>query len=263
MPFAAALRESLRDRDAEAPAEFLRGDSLEDVLNRHLIAVEQMGGHDVFTSVLLLSPDGKRLTYGAAPNVPASYVRASDFIEVGPFAGSCGAAAYHGRPVYSVDIEKDAVWGDYRDLALNHGYRSCWSTPIRNSDGAIIGTFAILHRTVGKPSREEIEAINMIIEHVAAAIMWSRNSEDFAAPDARQLAPLLRLVCDNEEVGEPLGRLTALAKKLHSKAADLDCFADRSESEAAAEELRNAADLSRKLGASIMSQIERITSRES
>ena len=34
MPFAAALRKSLQDRDSEVLAEFKRGDSLEDVLNR-------------------------------------------------------------------------------------------------------------------------------------------------------------------------------------------------------------------------------------
>ena len=174
MPFAALLRQSLEDRGSEAPAEFSRGDSLEDVLNRHLMTVEQMGGDDVFTCILLLSPDGKRLSYGAAPTVPASYCRASESIEIGPYAGSCGAAAFWGRPVYSVDIETDPMWGDYRELALEHGFRSCWSTPIRNSNDLIVGTFAILHRTTGKPTREEIEAIDLITEHVADAIMWSR-----------------------------------------------------------------------------------------
>src|SRR6478736_6277539 len=161
MPFSAALRKLLQNRGSEVPAEFKRGDSLEDILNRHLMTVEQMGGDDVFTCILLLSPDGKRLSYGAAPTVPASYCRASDSIEIGPCAGSCGAAAYLGRPVYSTDIETDPVWEDYRGIALQHGFRSCWSTPIRNSNGAIIATFAILHRTVGMPTPEEIEAIEL------------------------------------------------------------------------------------------------------
>src|SRR5947209_14950987 len=104
MPFSAALRKTLEDRGSAVPAELGRGDSLEDVLNRHLMTVERMGGDDVFTCILLLSPDGKRLSYGAAPTVPASYCRATDSIEVGPCAGSCGAAVYLGRPVYSTNI---------------------------------------------------------------------------------------------------------------------------------------------------------------
>jgi GAF domain-containing protein len=264
MPFAAALRQSLQDRDREAPAEFIRGDSLEEVLNRHLMTVEQMGGNDVFTCILLLSADGKRLSYGAAPTVPASYCRATESIEIGPRAGSCGAAAYLGRPVYSVDIETDPVWADYRDLALRHGFRSCWSTPIRNSEDAIIGTFAILHRTVGMPTHEELEAIELITAHVADAIMWSRDTNYLMRRETRQSrAPLLSLVCDNQEAPGPAARLLALARQFELKAGDLDRCAAQCETEANAQDLRSAADLSRKLAADIMAQIERITWLES
>jgi len=256
MPFAAALCKSLQDRDSDVPAEFRRGDSLEDVLNRHLMTVEQMGGDDVFTCVLLLSPDGKRLSYGAAPTVPASYCRASDSIEIGPRAGSCGAAVYLGRPVYSIDIAKDPIWENYRDLALQHGYRSCWSTPIRNSDDTIIGTFAILHRTVGMPTHEEIEAIDMITEHVADAIMYFRDPKFLERCSSNRSAkPVLRLVSDNPASHDPADRLRAIAEKLQLKAVDLDDHADRSESEASAKSLREAAGLSRKLAARILSQI--------
>ena len=264
MPFAAALRKSLQDRDTELPAEFMRGDSLEDVLNRHLMTVERLGGDDVFTCILLLSADGKRLSYGAAPTVPASYCRASESIEIGPCSGSCGAAAYLGRPVYSVDIETDPVWGDYRDLALQHGFRSCWSTPIRNSNGSIIGTFAILHRTIGKPTRGEIEAIEMITEHVADAIMWSRDPHDLAPTILPSLAntPLLKLVSDNKEPRNPAARLAALAEKLQSKATELDRHADCSGSETDAQNLRRAAELSRILAANIVAQIELVRSEK-
>jgi len=263
MPFAALLRQSLEDRGNEAPAEFSRGDSLEDVLNRHLMTVEQMGGDDVFTCILLLSPDGKRLSYGAAPTVPASYCRASESIEIGPYAGSCGAAAFWGRPIYSVDIETDPMWGDYRELALEHGFRSCWSTPIRNSNDLIVGTFAILHRTTGKPTREEIEAIDLITEHVADAIMWSREPGYFAnRVSDRSDTPILRLVSGHPERPTPVVRLLALAEKLESKAVQLDSHASQAESEAAAEDLRNAAELSRKLAASLLYEIELIACRK-
>ena len=117
--------------------------------------------------------------------------------------------------------------GRLRDLALQHGYRSCWSTPIRNSNGAIIGTFAILHRTVGMPTHEEIEAIELITGHVADAIMWSRDPQYFADADRhRSGAPLLKLVSDNQEACDPASRLLALAEKLQLKAGDLDRYAD-------------------------------------
>lgn len=248
MPFAAALARSLQHRDSQILAEFKRGDSLEDVLNRHLMTVEELAGDDVFTTILLLSADGKRLTYGAAPTVPSSYCRASESFEVGPNSGSCGAAVYYGRPVYSPDIAKDAAWHGLRDLALKHGFRSCWSTPIRDPSDQIIGTFAILHRTVGLPTPEELNAIEMIIGHVAEAIMSFRAEQDLSKANASQTArPPLTLVSNNEEPHELPGRVLALAAKLEVKAASLDAYVEHSHNPAAAETLRKAAALCRRL----------------
>jgi len=260
MPFAAALRQSLQERGSEVPAEFTRGDSLEDVLNRHLRTVEQMGGNDVFTCILLLSPDGERLSVGAAPSLPASYCRVGDSFDIGLTHGSCAAAAYLRRPVYSVDIETDPIWADFGNVALQHGYRSCWSTPIRNSNGEMIGTFAILHRTVGMPTHEEIEAIELITGHVADAIMWSRGSQGFARSNRPQSEPpKLKLVANNQTC-DAATRLLTLAEKLHSKAGNLDRYADLADSETDAHILRDAADLTRKLSANIMLQIELVSS---
>jgi len=261
MAFAAALRKSLQDRGSEAPAEFRRGDSLEDVLNRHLMTVERLGDGDTFTCILLLSPDGKRLSYGAAPTVPATYCRASEYIEIGPVAGACGRAAYLGRPVYSIDIETDPIWGDFRQLPLQHGFRSCWSTPIRNSHDAIIGTFAILHRTVGRPTSEEIEAIELITKHVADAIMWSRSPHYQPKSDASPSKARLTLVVSNEDVPEPSNRLLMLAEKLHEQVATIDRYATRSRSSFDAENLSEAARLSREL-ANIVMQIALLGSRK-
>jgi len=178
MPFAAALRESLEIRGSLLPVEFTRGDSLEHVLDRHLLAVEQNFDGELVTSILLLSDDGKRLSHGAGPHLPMSYREAIDGSEIGPCAGSCGTAAYLGRPVYVTDIATDPLWADYRHLALPHGFRSCWSTPIRDEAGSVIGTFATYHRTPGGPSSDEIEAIALITDRVAQAIAWSRDVQD-------------------------------------------------------------------------------------
>ena len=179
MSFAAGLGHALELRQRDVVSELKRGDSLENVLDRHLLTVEKMSDIEIMTSILLLSPDGKRLTHGAAPSLPAPYREAIDGSEIGATAGSCGTAAYLGRPVYVTDIATDPLWAAYRDLALPHGLRSCWSTPIRHADGGVMGTFAIYHRSVSGPTREELSAIDIITDNVAKAITWSRN------PDAK------------------------------------------------------------------------------
>jgi hypothetical protein len=140
-----------------------------------LLTVERLSDDEILTSVLLLSPDGKRLTHGAAPSLPQAYREAIDGSEIGPSAGSCGTAAYLGQPVYVSDIATDPLWAAYRELALPHGLRSCWSTPIRHASGDVMGTFAIYHRSVGGPTEDELRSIDIITDNVAQAITWGRN----------------------------------------------------------------------------------------
>ena len=80
-------------------------------------------------SILLVDAGGAALRHGAAPNLPAAYLKAIDGLSPGPQAGSCGTAAFFGIPVVAVDVRTDERWADYRGLALDSGLISCWSSP--------------------------------------------------------------------------------------------------------------------------------------
>lgn len=172
MPFALQLTESLRDREAQAVWEVAGGDDLGLILNRYLLSVEAQSDSFILTSILLL--DGDHLRHGAAPTLPAAYCEALDGAAIGPKAGSCGTAAFRGQPVYVTDIATDPLWADYRNLALPHGLRACWSTPIFDDAKAVIGTFAVYHCTPSGPTADEIRAIQSVTDHVSRAILWSR-----------------------------------------------------------------------------------------
>jgi hypothetical protein len=187
MSFATGLRQLLALRQTDVVSELRRGDTMENILNKHLLTVEGASDDEILTSVLLLSPDGKHLTHGAAPSLPRPYVDAINGAEIGPSAGSCGTAAFRGEPVYVADIATDPLWADYRDLALSHGLRSCWSTPIPRSDGGVMGTFAIYHRSTGSPTRDELKLIEFITGNVAKTIIWARNPN--ATVDAVEMLP--------------------------------------------------------------------------
>lgn len=178
MPFALELQDSLRQRHNSIAEEFAAGDSLTEVLSRHLLTVEAAADGDLLTSILLLDEEGKRLSHGAAPSLPQGYCEAIDGIEIGPDVGSCGTAAYSGHPVYVSDIANDPLWVNFKDLALQHGLRACWSTPIRSVTGKMLGTFAIYHLTPRSPTAGEVEFIRMITNHVAEAILWSRRMQE-------------------------------------------------------------------------------------
>jgi GAF domain-containing protein len=204
MPFALKLRELLSFRETLLPGEFAKGDTLESVLDAYLRDIEMSGDADMRTSILLL--DGTTLHHGAAPRIPRAYLDAVNGSQIGPTAGSCGTAAFLGHPIYVSDIANDPLWENYRDLALPHGLRACWSTPIRNDQGRLLGTFAIYNVRPREVVKEEIEAISMITVHVARAIMWYRGSdfeadaegghEEGGAP--QRARPHLRLISDSD-----------------------------------------------------------------
>ena len=204
MPFASALRRLLGDRENLMPGEFAKGEPLESVLDRYLMVVESTAESDTITSILLL--DGTTLNHGGGPKLPREYRNAIDGSQIGPVAGSCGTAAFVGHPIYVEDIANDPLWENYRDLALPHGLRACWSTPIRNPEGQLLGTFAVYHQRPRSPTQGELDSIRTITEHVARAIMFYRGSQyetgspdtSAAEPPAPPMRPKLRLVSDSD-----------------------------------------------------------------
>jgi GAF domain-containing protein len=198
MPFAAQLRDLLRFRESEVPASFAKGEPLESVLERYLMVVESTAERDTLTSILLL--DGTTMRDGAAPQLPRAYRDQIDGLQIGPSAGSCGTAAFRGQPVYVSDIANDPLWADYRHIAAEYGLRACWSTPIRNSEGTLIGTFAVYHQRPRSPTKAELESICDITEHVARAIMFYRGASFASAESQGPLSarPKLRLVSESD-----------------------------------------------------------------
>ena len=69
--------------------------------------VESTSKTGVLGSILLLDEGGKHLHTGAAPSLPELYCAAIDGGEIGPCAGSCGTAAFTGKPVFVNDIARD------------------------------------------------------------------------------------------------------------------------------------------------------------
>jgi PAS domain S-box-containing protein len=128
-------------------------------------------------SVLLLDEDGARLRHGAAPSLPEAYNAALDGVAIGPTGGSCGAAAFTGRTVIVRDIAEDPLWAEFRALALAHGLRACWSTPIRSSGGAVLGTFALYYREPREPAPADHMVVGLLSNTAAVVIERHREAE--------------------------------------------------------------------------------------
>jgi len=74
--------------------------------------------------------------------------------------------------VIVADVDTDPRWqaSTFRPLALAHGLRSCWSTPISSPSGDVLGTFAIYQREAATPTPLQQELIGRVTHLASIAI---------------------------------------------------------------------------------------------
>ena len=144
----------------------------------------------LFCSILLL--EGDKLRHGAAPSLPDAYNQAIDGMTIGPTAGSCGTAAFRKEQVVVTDIATDPLCEPYKELLLTHGLRACWSTPIRSSEGIVLGTFAMYYTQPRFPDSKEQELVRMST-YLAGIAIERRRSEEALKARAHQQALVAEL----------------------------------------------------------------------
>lgn len=154
----------------------LNGAPLGEILHALVLKIEaqRIGTR---ASVLLLSDDGKRLLFGAAPHLPDNYNQAIHGVEIGPDVGSCGTAAFTGERVIVEDIAKHPFWEKYKAIPLSAGLKSCWSEPIKDSHGKVLGTFAMYYDEVKSPTPQDLTLIAEAARLASLAIERSRSME--------------------------------------------------------------------------------------
>jgi PAS domain S-box-containing protein len=162
------------------------GAALESVLAELVRAVELEAERRIKGSILLVEDDRATLRHGAGPRLPAAIIQACQCIPIGPTSGACGAAAFTKEPVYVADIETDPLFSSFKELALAHGLRSCWSTPIFSSDGEVLGAFAIYYAEPRELRHEDMAIVETATRTAAVAIQRRRNERALRESEARQ-----------------------------------------------------------------------------
>jgi PAS domain S-box-containing protein len=184
--------EALARLDVKVLAMVMAHAALPEILETLCTNIEK---HDsgLLCSVLLLDSDGKTLHHGAGPSLPKEYSQSIDGVQIGACAGSCGTAAYRRQRVIVSDIATDPLWADYRHLALTHGLRACWSTPIASQDGSILGTFAVYYREPRTPDEEHLQLIAHATHLAAVALEWDRAQAELRSAESRYRTLVERL----------------------------------------------------------------------
>jgi len=149
-----------------------RGEPLAEI-GRIICMRAQHYAPEVICSILQLDDKG-RLHPLATPGLPESFSRQIEGLAIGPEVGSCGTAAYRNEPVIVTDIATDPLWANYRQLAEPWGIRACWSSPIRDREGRVLGTFAFYYHEARGPSEFEQQIVATAVHLCALALEHER-----------------------------------------------------------------------------------------
>lgn len=136
------MRETVQQSVLEAMAH---DRPLREIMRIMCVEIERMAP-GVAISILRVDEQGL-LHPLAGPGLPAAFMQCIEGAPIGPAAGSCGTAAHRGEPVAVTDIAADPLWASHGEAARLSGMAACWSTPVKASDGRVIGTFAFYYST--------------------------------------------------------------------------------------------------------------------
>ena len=152
------------------------GAPLANILHSIVRLIENQATGMVCT-ILTYDREHGTLRHGAAPSLPPDFAASLDGEKIGPDAGSCGAAAFMGERVVVEDIATHPFWVRYRERALAHGLRACWSTPIFSPERELLGTFAMYYRDARGPSLEEQHWVGIAIHLAAIALVRAHGEQ--------------------------------------------------------------------------------------
>ncbi len=173
------IEDHKREEDLAAGEKLLlemvaSGHSMPGILEALCQFVESATG-GCYCSVVLVDPTGTRLEHGAAPSLPASFITSIVGRPVNAESGPCAMAAYLNEQVIAADLTTETRWAEYEwcPMALEHGMRACWSTPIRSAAGEVLGAFAIYYAEPRTPTRRDQALIDQFT-HIASITVEGR-----------------------------------------------------------------------------------------
>jgi diguanylate cyclase (GGDEF)-like protein/PAS domain S-box-containing protein len=173
-----ALERENREKSYSQVMELIANNHpINDILDKIVSSLE-INNPAMLCTILLLEPDGKHLKVVSAKSLPSFYNIAINGVEIGPQIGSCGSAAFSGNRVIAENIQNHPNWINYRDLAAKAGLGACWSEPIKDSTGKVLGTFAIYHHQPTTPTEKDINTIVQNASLASIAIELARNSQE-------------------------------------------------------------------------------------
>ncbi len=153
---------------------------LDEILENVALTLERLRP-EMRVSILLRDPRRGQLATAAAPSLPEAYNEAIDAMDIregGPGKGSCGNAMALDQVVVVGDVFDHPYWEGGEELARLADIRACWSFPLHDQNGAVIGTFAVYFSQPTEPDRHDLVLLQEFAQITALAVQRAQRQTE-------------------------------------------------------------------------------------
>lgn len=180
---------------------------------------------EALASIILFNKDGATLYVRSAPNIPQQAIDQLSGLVPGGSSGSCAATVYRGTPQYVYDTQIDPMWANVRDFARTYNINACWSMPIVEKSGRVIGSFALSSFENRLPSYFQ-ESLLKTAAYLAGLVLLREKEENLLkiAAHCDPLTGLPNRLMFNMRVEQAIARADRNESKLAVFFIDLDDF---------------------------------------
>lgn len=170
---------------------------------------------EMYCSILELDSQQEHVYHLSAPRLPAEYSAVINGEPIGPYAGSCGTAAYHRKQVIVSDIASSPLWDKYKKIILSHGFSACWSTPVISARSAkVLATFAIYYTTIREPVKDELQMIDRTV-NILRTLIESKRNEEHLVDQTKRLQEIAAISSHN--IRRPVATILGLVNLFDKK----------------------------------------------
>jgi GAF domain-containing protein len=118
---------------------------------------------------------------------------------------ACGRALREDQSVVVSDIEEDQAYAPFRTAARRAGYRAVQSTPMRSTDGTLVGVVSTLFANAYRPTPIEMETVSRYARLAADRLSFWLQGQELSAK-AQELHSRLYSELDVGEIAPAPGR---------------------------------------------------------
>ncbi len=135
-------------------------------------------------SIMLLNSDDNKLWLAAGSRLPEFYQQMINGKNIAQDMPPCALAAWYGERMVVTDIQQHPAWRNYRLPAMQARLGACWSEPICDHQGMLLGVMALYQHGPAHPDENALAVVSDYLPLIALATHCYRTEESLLLHDA-------------------------------------------------------------------------------